>query len=345
MRHFASDNYAPIHPKVLEAIVAANQEHDIPYGHDSVTARLGDKVKELFGASATALPLYGGTGANTVALAAITPKWGSVIVATTGHTNTDEAGAPERIGGVKLLHLQPENGKLTPANLDTLQYDLGDVHAAHPSAVSIAQSTEMGTVYTPEEIRAIAEWAHARGMFLHLDGARIFSAAAALGVSLREITADAGVDIFSIGATKNGGMVAEILVVLNPQIRGTDFIQKYQAQLPSKTRFISTQALALLEDDLGIQIADHSNSMARFLRDQLQALIDSGDLKNVEITQPVDANALFVKLLPAHAAKLNETYRFYEWVSAEHIYRWMLAWDHTEQDVLDFVNFIVATQE
>lgn len=345
MRHFASDNYAPIHPKVLEAIVAANLEHDIPYGHDSVTARLGEKVRELFGSSATALPLYGGTGANTVALAAITPKWGSVIVANTGHTHTDEAGAPERIGGVKLLQLAPENGKLTPEILDTLQYDLGDVHAAHPSAISIAQSTELGTVYTKAEISAIADWAHLRGMLLHLDGARIFSAAAALGVSLREITTDAGVDIFSIGATKNGGMVAEILVVLNPKIQGADFIQKYQAQLPSKTRFVSAQALALLEDDLGIQIAGHSNAMARLLQAKLQQLIDSAELSNVEITQPVDANALFVRLLPEHASRLNETYRFYEWVSAEHIYRWMLAWDHTEDDVTDFLNLVVATQK
>jgi threonine aldolase len=207
IRGFASDNYSGIHPEVLAAIAAANEGHQVAYGEDAYTARLQEVMARHFGADAEAFPVFNGTGANVVGLQSMLPRWGAVIAASTAHINVDEGGAPERVAGIKLLTVPTENGKLTPELVDREAWGWGDEHRAQPLVVSITQSTELGTLYTPDEIRALADHAHARGMRLHLDGARISNAAASLGLPLRAFTTDAGVDVLSFGGTKNGAML------------------------------------------------------------------------------------------------------------------------------------------
>ena len=215
-RSFASDNYSPAHPTVLAALTAANQGHAGSYGADPWTARLQEVVRHHFGEAATAYPVFNGTGANVVALMSMLPRWGAVVTSEHAHVHQDENGAPERVGGIKLLTVPAPDGKLTPAAVDRFVGDLGDQHRAQPLVVSITQATELGTVYSPEEIRAITDRAHAAGMRVHLDGARLANAAASLGVSLRATTTDVGVDVVSFGGTKNGLLFGEAVVVLDP---------------------------------------------------------------------------------------------------------------------------------
>ncbi|MDP3209517.1 MAG: beta-eliminating lyase-related protein, partial [Rhodoglobus sp.] len=209
LRGFASDNYAGVHPEVLAAIAEANGGHQIAYGEDVYTARLREIVRERFGDRAEAFPVFNGTGANVTALTSVLPRWGAVIATSTAHIHTDENGAPERISGLKLLTVTTPDGKLTPDLIGEEAWGWGDEHRAQPLAVSITQATELGTLYSVEEVRAIADYAHDRGMVLHMDGARISNAAAALGVGFREFTTDAGVDILSFGGTKNGLLYGE----------------------------------------------------------------------------------------------------------------------------------------
>ena len=228
VRGFASDNYSGIHPEVLAAIAAANDGHQIAYGEDQYTDRLQEVFRGHFGDSAQAFPVFNGTGANVTGLQSMLPRWGAVISASTAHINVDEGGAPERIGGFKLLTVPADDGKLTPELVDREAWGWGDEHRAQPLVVSITQSTELGTLYTVDEIRALADHAHERGMKLHLDGARISNAAAALDVPLRAFTTDAGVDVLSFGGTKNGAMLGEAIVVLNPDAaEGLLYSRKY----------------------------------------------------------------------------------------------------------------------
>ncbi|MDF2554850.1 MAG: threonine aldolase, partial [Microbacterium sp.] len=216
VRGFASDNYSGVHPEVLAAIAAANEGHQGAYGGDEYTARLQEVVAHHFGAGAEAFPVFNGTGANVTALQSMLPRWGAVVAASTAHINVDEGGAPERVGGMKLLTVPTDDGKLTPDLVDREAWGWGDEHRAQPLVVSITQSTELGTLYTPAEIRTLADHAHGHGMRLHLDGARIANAAASLDVPLAAFTRDAGVDLLSLGGTKNGALGAEAIVVLDP---------------------------------------------------------------------------------------------------------------------------------
>jgi threonine aldolase len=218
LRGFASDNYAGVHPEVLAAIAEANGGHQIAYGEDVYTARLQEVMREHFGETAEAFPVFNGTGANVTALTSVLPRWGAVVSTSTAHIHTDEGGAPERISGLKLLPVPTPDGKLTPDLIGEEAWGWGDEHRAQPLAVSITQTTELGTLYSVDEVRAIADYAHERGMVLHMDGARISNAAAALGVGFREFTTDAGVDILSFGGTKNGLLYGEAVVVLNPSV-------------------------------------------------------------------------------------------------------------------------------
>src|ERR1700709_1172804 len=273
-RGFASDNYAGAHPEVLAAIAAANGGHQIAYGEDVYTAELQKVMKSHFGQQAETFPVFNGTGANVTALTSVMPRWGAVICSSTAHIHTDEGGAPERISGLKLLTVDTPNGKLTPELIETQAWGWGDEHRVQPAVVSITQTTELGTLYTVAEITAIAQYVHARGMVLHMDGARISNAAAALGVPLRAFTTDAGVDILSFGGTKNGLLYGEAIVVLDPsKSDGLIYLRKLNMQLASKMRFVSAQLLALLADDLYLRSAAHANDMAARLRSSLENAI------------------------------------------------------------------------
>ena len=342
-RGFASDNYAGAHPEVLAAIADANGGHQIAYGEDVYTARLQEVIKEHFGDQAEAFPVFNGTGANVTALTSVLPRWGAVIATSTAHIHTDENGAPERISGLKLLTVDTPDGKLTPELIDTEAWGWGDEHRAQPLAVSITQTTELGTLYTVDEIRAIADHAHAHGMVLHMDGARLSNAAAALGVGFREFTTDAGVDILSFGGTKNGLLYGEAVVVLNPAVSdGLVFLRKLNMQLASKMRFVSAQLIALLSDELWLRSASHANAMAGRLRTALEAGLASGALDGLSFSQPTQANAVFAILPPGVADRLRENFRFYDWNPATREVRWMTAFDTTEADIDAFVAAITS---
>ena len=331
-RDFASDNYAGAHPEVLAAVAAANGGHQTSYGADAYTARLQEVVRAHLGEAAVAYPVLNGTGANVLALQSMLPRWGAVVCAEQAHVNTDENGAPERVGGLKLLTVPTPDGKLTPELVARQAWGFGDEHRAQPGVVSITQSTELGTVYAPDEIRALADQAHGLGMRLHVDGARLANAAAWLGVPLRAITTDVGVDALSLGGTKNGILFGEAVVVLDPQAAdGLVFQRKVDMQLASKMRFVSAQLVALYEGDLWLRSAAHANAMAARLAAGLERV------PGVRITQRVQANGVFVVLPDGVADALRETWRFYDWDAATGEVRLMCAFDTSPEDVDAFV--------
>lgn len=334
-RGFASDNYSGVHPEVLAAIAEANGGHQSSYGNDVYTARLQEVVRGHFGPDAAAYPVFNGTGANVLALQSILPRWGAVVCAKTAHINVDEGGAPERVGGLKLYSVDTPDGKLTPELLDAEAWGFGDEHRAQPLAVSITQSTEMGTLYTAAEIRAIADHAHSLGMVVHLDGARLSNAAVALGSDFRSFTTDAGVDVLSLGGTKNGALGAEAVVTLTPGVaQGLVFARKFDMQLASKMRFTSAQLIALYEGDLWRRNASHANAMAARLRTALDGV------EGVEFTQPTQSNGLFVRLPAGVADAVREHFFFYDWDAATGEVRWMCTFDTAESDIDDFANLV-----
>ncbi|PVE94752.1 low specificity L-threonine aldolase [Microbacterium sp. TPD7012] len=338
IRGFASDNYSGIHPEVLAAIAAANGGHQVAYGEDAYTVRLQEVFQAQFGEGVQAFPVFNGTGANVTGLQSMLPRWGAVIAASTAHINVDEGGAPEKIGGFKLLTVPTDDGKLTPELIDREAWGWGDEHRAQPLVVSITQSTELGTLYTADEIRAIADHAHERGMKLHLDGARLSNAAAALDLPLRAFTRDAGVDVLSFGGTKNGAMLGEAVVVLNPAASdGLIYSRKFNMQLSSKMRFVSAQLIALLEGDLWLRNARHANTMAARLRASVEAGIADGSIRGVSFTQPTQSNGVFATLPDGVADSLRESFRFYDWDAARNEVRWMCSFDTEESDVDAFV--------
>ncbi|NHN44553.1 low specificity L-threonine aldolase [Chryseoglobus frigidaquae] len=342
-RGFASDNYAGVHPEVLAAIADANGGHQISYGEDQYTARLTEVVKAEFGDQAEVFPVFNGTGANVLALTALMPRWGAVIASGTAHIHTDEGGAPERVSSLKLFTVPTPDGKLTPELVATEAFGWGDEHRAQPLAVSITNTTELGTLYTPDEVRAIADYAHAHGMALHLDGARVWNAAAALGTSMREFTVDAGVDILSLGGTKNGLLGAEAIVVLNPErVEGLIYLRKMYMQLASKMRFLSAQLLTLFDEGLGIRSATHANAMAARLRAGLEGMLADGSLPagSLGFSQQTQANAVFALLSNDAADRIRERVRFYDWDRARGEVRWMCAFDTTEADIDAFLQVI-----
>jgi threonine aldolase len=326
-RSFASDNYAGAHPEVLDAIAAANGGHQSSYGADAYTARLAEVVRNHFGARAEVFPVFNGTAANVLSLQAMCQPWEAVICSDNAHAHMDEGGAPEKVAGLKLLTVPHVDGKVTPELVDRQAWGFGNEHRAQPRVVSITQSTELGTVYTPEEIAALADHAHGKGMLVHLDGARISIAAAALDLPLSAFTTDVGVDVVSYGGTKNGALLGEAVVVCNPDaVRGLRFLRKSTMQLSSKMRFLSAQLVALLDGDLWLRNARHARAMAARLEAAVRAA-------GVEIAYPVQANAVFA-VLPADVAdRVREEFFFYTWDEATGVMRLMTAFDTTEADV------------
>ena len=330
-RGFASDNNAGAHPEVLEAVARANTGHTRAYGEDPWTASAVARLREHLGERAEPFFVFGGTGANVLGLQAVMRPHEAVICSEFAHINVDECGAPERYVGCKLLGIASADGKLTPELVRARIGGVGIEHHVQPRVVSVSQSTEYGTVYAPDELRALAELAHAHGMLLHVDGARLANAAASLGVPLRAITADAGVDVLSFGGTKNGLLGGEAVVFFDPApARSFRFVRKQGMQLASKMRFVAAQFEALLTDELWLRSARHANAMAR----KLEAAVRG--IPGVRVTQPVDANAVFATL-PAEAIPVaQDAFFFYVWDERRSEVRWMASWDTTEEDVAQF---------
>ncbi|OIP83398.1 MAG: threonine aldolase, partial [Porphyromonadaceae bacterium CG2_30_38_12] len=307
MKSFASDNYSGIHPQILEAIHEANNEHVVSYGDDAITLQAQESFQTLFG-KVQVLFTFNGTGANVISLKCCTLPFQAVLCAETAHINADECGAPTQSIGCSLISIPTTDGKLTPAHIAPFLNRLGVVHNTQPKVISISQSTELGTVYSLEELKTLCLFAHQHAMYVHVDGARISNAVAALGVSLKEATVDCGVDIMSFGGTKNGLMIGEAVLIFNENLKQyAAFYQKQSAQLFSKNRFVAAQFVGLLRNNLWYDMAKHANDMAHLLADEISKL------PQVKITQQVDANAVFV-IIPEHAIKpLQQKFRFYIW--------------------------------
>ena len=333
-RSFASDNHSGVHPEVLEAIAAANDGHAPAYGADPWTAAATETLSRHFGDGTRAFPVFNGSGANVVSLAAVSRPWDAVVCPATSHLNVDECGAPERIAGVKLLPVDCPDGRLTPELLEA-EVDwsrIGDEHAAQPRVISISNSTELGTVYGPGEVAALADFAHARDLLLHVDGARLSNAAASVGASLAAITTEAGADVVSFGGTKNGLLAAEAVVFASEELAAeAAFARKQSLQLASKMRFVSCQLEALLRDDLWSRAASHANSMAQRLADAVTAVA------GVELAHPVQANGVFARFPAAAIEQLEHDpdgrRAFYVWDPPSGTVRLMCSWDTTEEDV------------
>lgn len=334
-RAFASDNYAGMLPEVLVALGEANGGHQSSYGDDVYTGALREVIRDEFGTGAQIFPVFNGTAANVVSLTSMMPRWGAAIVAESAHVQNDEGGAPERVSGLKLMTVPAPGGKLTPESIATQAWGWGDVQRAQPLAISITQATEFGTVYTATEIKAICDYAHTHQMTVHIDGARLWNAAAALNMSFGEFTSAVGVDVVSLGGTKAGALGAEAVVILNPELAdGMVYLRKLSMQLASKMRFISAQLLALFSDGTGLSAAAHANSMASRLRAQLEGT------PGLSFTQPTDANAVFAILDPAVADRVRDTWKFYNWDDFTGEVRWMCSFDTTESDVDGFASTI-----
>ena len=333
-RRFASDNNAAVHPAVLEAVARANVGHATAYGDDPWTAEAESMFRELFGRDVATFMVWSGTGANVMALATMLSPAGAVVCSDAAHINVDETGAPERILGAKLIDLPSEAGRIRPDQVRSLAHLLGVPHHVQPSVLSITQSTEWGTLYSPDEIGALCEAAHSLGMLVHLDGARIANATVALGgdvAALRSFTIDAGVDVVSFGGTKNGMMHGEAVVYLRPELaRSAPFVRKQVTQLPSKVRYISAQFSALLNDDLWLANARHANEMATRLH---SAVVD---IPGVQAGPAPVVNSIFPVLPADRIEPLREWSFFYDWDPHANQVRWMTSWDTEVRDIETF---------
>jgi threonine aldolase len=336
-RSFASDNNAGVHPEVLQAVGAANRGHAVGYGDDPYTESVAQEFKRHFGPDIDVFFVFNGTAANCLSLKALTNSYHAVICGEAAHIYTDECGAPEKFTGCKLIPVPVTNGKLTVEAVSHAYHGIDDQHHVQPRVISITQATEVGTVYQPDEIKVLARFAHERGMFLHMDGARIANAAASLGQSLRQATRDLGVDVLSFGGTKNGALGAEAVVFFDTKL-GKDFLylRKQGMQLASKMRFISAQFDALFTGDLWLKSARHANRMARLLQKELR------EIPQVKIVYKVEANGVFAKIPRSAIAKLQKRYFFYVWNEQQSVVRWMCSFDTTEQDVREFVRFVAV---
>jgi threonine aldolase len=338
IRSFASDNNAGVHPEVLAAITRANEGHVVGYGDDPYTESAKKKFEEHFGTGIEVYFTFNGTGANVLGLQALTRPYNAILCSDYAHICVDECGAPEKHTGCKLISLPHQDGKITVDAVKHAYHGIGDQHHVQAKVISITQSTEMGTVYTPEEIRALARFAHERDMFLHMDGARIANAAASMRQTLRQATRDLGVDVLSFGGTKNGMMGGEAVVFFDKAL-SADFLylRKQGMQLASKMRFIAIQFEALLTNDLWRRSAEHANQMARVLE------VEVRKIPQVRIAWPVEANGVFAQIPSYAVEKIKERYFFYPWVEEQCIVRWMCSFDTTEKDVKDFAQVVAES--
>ncbi len=328
MKSFASDNYASAHPDVLAAMAEANEGHAVSYGADPWTARAREILRGHFGQEAEALLVFNGSGANIVGLRAICRPWDAVICADTAHVNVDEGGAPERVAGVKLLIVPSADGKLTPDDVRSRVTRVGDEHAVQPRVVTITQSTEYGTRYSLQETRELAQTAHELGLALHMDGSRLSNAAAGLQCGLSDLVIDTGVDVLSLGGTKNGMVLGEAVIFLTPAYaEGAKYLRKQTLQLASKGRFLAAQFVAMFESDLWLRNAAHANAMATRLAGRIS------EIPGVTVTQRVQANGVFAVMPREAAGAVRARWPFYTWDETKREERLMCSWDTTADEV------------
>lgn len=337
-RSFASDNNAGVHPEIMEAIARANDGHVVAYGDDSYTERAVAKFRAHFGKDAEVFFVFGGTGANVLGLKAVTRSHQAIICADTAHINVDECGAPEKFTGCKLLSVPTRSGKFAVSSFKHFMDGVGFEHHVQPRVISISQATEMGTVYTPKEIKELAAFAHQNDMVLHMDGARIANAAAGLRLPLSAITKDVGVDVLSFGGAKNGMMYGEAVVFFDKSLaKDFKYTRKQGTHLPSKMRFISAQFEALLANDLWRRNAEHANRMAQVLARELARV------PQITITQKVEANGVFALVPKKYVPRLQKQYFFYVWNEQTSEVRFMTSFDTTKEDIADFVGLVKKT--
>jgi len=332
---FASDNASGAHAEVMAALVEANEGHAHAYGNDPWTERAIEAIRRHFGEQAEPFFVFNGTGANVTGLSAVMRPFDAVICAETAHINCDECGAPERFTGGKLIALPTPAGKLVPDQVEAAiaRAGVGSEHHSQPRVLSVTQATEYGTTYQPHEVRALADVAHAHGLVVHMDGARISNAAAFLGCGMREFTTDVGVDVLSLGGTKNGILFGEAVVFLDPHLAGGfRFTRKNSAQLASKMRYISAQFTALFEGDLWLRSASHANAMATLLAGEMSGI------PGIEITQPVEANEVFARVRRELIKPLQEITDYYVWDEGVGEVRWVTSWDTAQEDVVRFAS-------
>lgn len=328
MRSFASDNNSGVHPLVMEALNRANQDHAVGYGDDSWTEEAVSKIKEAFTPDCEPLFVFNGTGSNAVALQLCTRSYNSIICAETAHIYVDECGAPARMTGCQIRPIATPDGKLTPDLIRPYLCNFGEQHHSQPGAIYISQCTELGTIYKPEEICALTELAHQHGMYVHMDGARLANACAALKLGFKELTVDCGIDILSFGGTKNGLMMGESVIIFNPALKKeAPFVRKQSAQLASKQRYLSCQFTAYLTDNLWLKNATHANEMAQLLYKGLK------ELPGVHFTQKMESNQLFLTMPRPAIDELMKTYFFYFWNEGIDEIRFVTSFDTTEEDI------------
>jgi threonine aldolase len=331
---FASDNWSGVSPEVMQALHHVNQGHHPAYGeNDPILEQAQQVFKKIFGKESHTFFVYNGTGANVLAVQQLLRSWEAVVTPHSSHLNEDEAGAPEKFTGGKLLTVHCENGKLKPEQVEPFLGSFGFQHHVQARLISISQATELGSLYTLQEIKALADFAHANNMFLHCDGARIANAAVALGCSFGEMTAGCGVDVLSFGGTKNGLMFGEAVIFLNKSLaEGFQYYRKQGMQLASKMRFITAQFLAYFENDLWKRNAMNANRMARLLGEKLP------EVKGIKLSRPVEANGVFAIMPATLIPKLQQEYFFHVWNESKNEVRLMCSFDTTEEDVEGFVN-------
>lgn len=331
MRSFASDNNSGVHPLVMDAVIKANENHAVGYGDDPWTAAAVTKIKEIFGEKSSPFFVFNGTGANSVALQAVTRSFNSILCAETAHINVDECGAPGRMTGCAIVTIPTPDGKLTPELIKPHLHNFGVCHHSQPKVVYISQVTELGTVYTIEEVKAIADLLHAHNMYLHMDGARLANACAFLNCSMKQVTVDAGVDVLSFGGTKNGMMMGEAVVAFSPDIaENLMYFRKQSAQLASKLRYLSAQFIPYLENNLWLENAMRANLAATKLADIMK------QYPQICFTQKIESNALFFTIPTEALRKLQEEYFFYMWNEEQNEARLVTSWDTTGEDIAGF---------
>jgi threonine aldolase len=334
-RGFASDNNAAVHPNIMEAMIRCNTGHAVGYGHDDFTANASEKIKDHFGNDTEVFFVFNGTAANVLGLRNMTLSFNSIICAESAHIQEDECGAPEFFTGCKLLPAETRNGKISIESIEPHFRGFDFEHHSQPKVVSITQATELGTVYSIGEIREIADFVHQHGLLLHMDGARIANAAVSLGLSMKAVSRDAGVDVLSFGGTKNGGMYGEAILFFTPGLtQSFKYFRKQSMQLASKMRYISAQFDALMTNDLWSKNAAHANEMAQLLAKR------AGQIPGVKINRPVDANGVFAIIPEKLIQPLQEEFFFYVWDEKLSEVRWMTSWDTDEDDIIRFTDLL-----
>jgi len=329
---FGSDNHSGAAPEIIEAIIKSNIGFAVAYGEDQITERAEMLFKRDFGSESSVFFVFNGTGANILALKAMTSSYNSIICAESAHINADECGAPEKLTGCKLIPIPAIDGKVCSQDVKRKLTGFGFQHHSQPKVLSISQPTELGTLYSPGEIETLANLMHEHGGYIHIDGSRISNAAASLKLPVRSFTSDIGVDALSFGGTKNGLLIGEAVVFFRKELAENFlYVRKQAAQLFSKNRFIAAQFNAFLEDGLNVRLAEHSNKMAKYMSEQVRKI------EKIVISRPVETNAVFATIPREITEKLREKHYFYIWDEESNEVRWMCSFNTREEDIDNFI--------